>query len=143
FKDQIEKIVNPFHKLQVINGNCEVVAKTDELREFGKRFGYFMGGALRGELVDILKEPLEKSGIIYYSHNMTNIKQDKDGVTISFDNEKQQKTVRVDMVIGADGIRSTVVKQIFPQTAPPIYIKKNIFYGMIDNIDEQTSINPI
>ncbi|CAF1433521.1 unnamed protein product [Rotaria sordida] len=143
FKDQIEKIVNPIHKWQVINENCEVVAKTDELREFGKRFGYFMGGALRAELVDILKEPLEKSGILYYSHNMTDIKQDKDGVTISFDNEKQQKTVRVDMVIGADGIRSTVVKQIFPQTAPPIYIKKNIFYGMIDNIDEQTSINPI
>ncbi|CAF4336346.1 unnamed protein product, partial [Rotaria sordida] len=69
------------------------------------------------ELVDILKEPLEKSGILYYSHNMTNIKQDKDGVAISFDNEKQQKTVQVDMVIGADGIHSTVVKQIFTQTA--------------------------
>ncbi|CAF0963894.1 unnamed protein product [Rotaria sp. Silwood1] len=74
---------------------------------------------------------------------MIDIKQDNDGVTISFDNEKQQKQVRVDMVIGADGIYSTVVKHIFTQTAPAIHSKENIFYGIIDNIDQQTSINSI
>ncbi|CAF3347457.1 unnamed protein product [Rotaria sp. Silwood1] len=143
FKDQIQKIIHPFHRWQVINDNGEVVAAANKLAEYGKRFGYFMGGALRSELVDVLKEPLEKNGILYYSHNMIDIKQDNDGVTISFDNEKQQKPVRVDMVVGADGIRSTVVKQIFTQTASAIHSKENIFYGMIDNIDQQTSLNPI
>jgi len=73
---------------------------------------------------------------------MIDMKQDADSVRISFENEKQQKPVRVDMVIGGDGIHSTVVKQIFSQTAPSIHSKENIFYGVIDNIDEQTSINP-
>ncbi|CAF5147150.1 unnamed protein product, partial [Rotaria sp. Silwood1] len=130
FKDQIEKTLHPFLKWHIINENCEIVATYNKLGEFGKRFGYFMGGTIRSELVDILKEPLEKDGILYYSHSMSNIKQDNGGVTISFENEKQQKPLRVDMVIGADGIHSTVVKQI-------------VFYGMIDNIDQQTSINPI
>ncbi|CAF1651355.1 unnamed protein product [Rotaria sp. Silwood1] len=143
FKDQIEKTLHPFLKWHIINENCEIVATYNKLGEFGKRFGYFMGGTIRSELVDILKEPLEKDGILYYSHSMSNIKQDNGGVTISFENEKQQKPLRVDMVIGADGIHSTVVKQIFTQTAPSIYSKENVFYGMIDNIDQQTSINPI
>ncbi|CAF4545988.1 unnamed protein product [Rotaria sp. Silwood2] len=89
----------------------QISAATDKPADYGKRFGYFIGGALRSELVDTLKEPLEKN-------------------------------VRVDMVIGADGIRSTVVKQIFTQTASAIHSKENIFYGIIDNIDQQTSINP-
>ncbi|CAF3366552.1 unnamed protein product [Rotaria sp. Silwood1] len=143
FKDQIEKILHPFLKWQILNDNCEIVAASDRIGDYGKRFGYFMGGTLRSELVDVLKEPLEKNGILHYSHNVTNIKQDNDGVTISFDNEKEQKPVQVDMVIGADGIHSTVVKQIFTPTAQSIYSKVNLFYGMIDNIDQQTSINPM
>ncbi|CAF2422757.1 unnamed protein product [Rotaria sp. Silwood2] len=142
-KDQIEKILHPFLKWRVLNDNCEVVAASDRIADYGKRFGYFMGGTLRSELVDVLKEPLEKNDILHYSHNVTNIKQDNDGVTISFDNEKEQKPVRVDMVIGADGIHSTVVKQIFTPIAQSIYSKVNIFYGTIDNIDQQTSLNPI
>ncbi|CAF4598216.1 unnamed protein product, partial [Rotaria sp. Silwood2] len=143
FKDQIEKILQPFLKWQIIDDNGEVVVASDKVAEYEKRFGYYMGGALRSELVDTLKEPLEKNGILFYSHNVIDIKQDNNGVTISFDNEKQQKPVRVDMVIGADGIRSTVVKQIFTETAPAIHSKENIFYGMIDNIDKKTSINPV
>jgi len=141
-KDQTEKLVHPFLKWQMINDNGEVVATSNRLREYRKRFGYFLGGVIRAELVDVLKESIEKNGIIHYSHNMIDIKQDADGVTVLFENEKQQKSIRVDMVIGADGIHSTVAKKIFSQTIPPIYSKENIFYGVIDNIDQQTSINP-
>jgi salicylate hydroxylase len=142
FKDQAKKILHPFYRWQIINDNGEILHTNDRLSEYGKRFGYFLGGALRAELVDLLKEPIEKNGILHYSHNMIDMKQDADGVTILFENEKQQKPIRVDMVIGADGIHSTVVKQIFSQTAPSIHSKENIFYGVIENIDEQTSINP-
>jgi salicylate hydroxylase len=138
FKKEVEKIIHPFYKWQMINDNGQVVNTSDRLGEYGKRFGYFLGGAVRAELVDILKEPIEKQNSLYYSHNVINIEQDSDGVTISFENE--QKPVRVDMVIGADGIYSTVARQIFSQTAPAVHSKENIFYGIIDNIDEQTSI---
>jgi 2-polyprenyl-6-methoxyphenol hydroxylase-like FAD-dependent oxidoreductase len=41
------------------------------------------------------------------------------------------------MVVGADGIHSTVVNKIFPQTPLPFYTKENIFYGVVENIDRQ------
>jgi 2-polyprenyl-6-methoxyphenol hydroxylase-like FAD-dependent oxidoreductase len=139
-KDQARNLIQPFLTWQIINDKGEVLNKTGRFGEYEKRFGYYLGGALRAELVDLLKEPIEKSHDLHYSHNMIDLEQDSDGVTISFE---QQKPVRVDMVIGADGIHSTVVKQIFSQTAPAMHSKENIFYGVIENIDQQTSINPL
>ncbi|CAF1646706.1 unnamed protein product [Rotaria magnacalcarata] len=143
FQDQAKKIIHPFLKWQIICDNGELLAASDRLSEYGQRFGYFLGGALRSELVDLLKEPIEKSDNLHYSHNLINIKQDANGVTLLFENENEQKSVHADMVIGADGIRSTVVKQIFTETALPVHSKENVFYGIIDNIDQQTSINPL
>jgi salicylate hydroxylase len=142
FQEQAEKIIHPFLKWQLINDNGKVLSTSNRLGEYGKRFGYFLGGALRADLVDILKKPLEKTNTIHYSHKMININQDVDGVIISFENEKQQKPIRVDMVIGADGINSTVTQLVFSPTAPSMYSKESIFYGIINNIDQQTSINP-
>jgi 2-polyprenyl-6-methoxyphenol hydroxylase-like FAD-dependent oxidoreductase len=139
FKDQAKSILQPFITWQFIGDKGEVLNKTNRLGEYEQRFGYYLGGALRADLVDLLKEPIEKSNDLHYSHNVIDLQQDADGVTISFE---QQKPVRVDMVIGADGIHSTVVQKIFSQTAPPIHSKENIFYGVIENIDQQTSINP-
>ncbi|CAF4246898.1 unnamed protein product, partial [Rotaria sordida] len=125
----------------IINGHGDVISSSNRLADYGKRFGFFLGDTVRAELVDILKEPIEKTGNLHYNHNVIDITQDPDGVMIYFENEKQKKPIRVDMVVGADGIHSTVVKKIFPQTPPPIYTKENIFYGVIDHIDQQTSIN--
>ena len=139
FTDQVKNLIQPFLNWQIIDDNGKTIVTSNRLGQFEKRFGYSLGGALRAGLVDILKEPIEKSNNLHYSHNVTDLQQNADGVTISF--EKQQP-VRVDMVIGADGIHSTVVKRIFSQTAPPMHSKENIFYGVIENIDQQTSINP-
>jgi salicylate hydroxylase len=140
FKDQAKNLLQPFLTWQVIDDKGEVLNKVDRLGEYENRFGYYFGGALRAELVDVLKEPIEKSNNLHYSHNIIDLQQDSDSVTISFE---QQKPIRVDMVIGADGIHSTVVKQIFSQTAPAIHSKENIFYGVIENVDQQSSINPL
>ncbi|CAF3748692.1 unnamed protein product [Rotaria sp. Silwood1] len=141
FKEKLEQITHPFLIWQFINGNGDMIRSSNRLASFGKRFGFFVGGTVRAELVDILKAPIEACGNLHYNHNVINITQDSDGVTIYFENEKQKNSIRVDMVVGADGIRSTVVKKIFPQTPPPIYTKENIFYGVIDNIDQQISVN--
>lgn len=140
-KDETEKILHPFFTWQIINDHGKITTVSNRLGEYGKRFGYYLGGALRSELINILKEPLEKRGNLYYSHDLISVQQDTDSVTVSFEHGKQQKQVRVDMVIGADGIRSTIARQVFGETAPPIYSKENIFYGIIDNIDQRTSIN--
>ncbi|UJR20543.1 hypothetical protein I4U23_023670 [Adineta vaga] len=142
-KNSIDKIVHPFLQWQLIDNHGKVLSTSTRLSEYGERFGYYIGGAIRADLVNILKEPLEKNHSLHYSHKVIDIQQDSDGVTLSFENERDQKPVRVDMVIGADGIHSTVVKKIFSQTELPIYSKENIFYGVIDNIDQHTSISPI
>ncbi|CAF3319671.1 unnamed protein product [Rotaria socialis] len=142
FKEKVQQITHPYLVRQIINDNGDVIASSNRIADYGKRFGFFLGGILRAELVDILKEPIEQAGNLHNNHNVANIKQDADGVMISLENNQQKKSVRVDMLIGADGIHSTVVNQIFPQSPPPIYTKENIFYGVIDNIDQQTSINP-
>lgn len=142
FQEKVEKIGQPLLTWQIINGNGDVIGSSNRIADFGKRYGFFLRGTLRAELVDILKEPIEQCGNLHYNHNVINITQDNDGVMIYFENEKQQKPMRVDMVVGADGIHSTVVEKIFPKTPPPIYTKENIFYGVIDNIDQQTSIHP-
>ncbi len=141
FKEKAKQITYPFLVWQFINGNGDVISSTKRPADYDKRFGFCLGGTVRAELVDILKEPIEQVGNLHYNHNVVNIEQDSDGVTIYFENEKQQKPVRVDMVVGADGIHSTVVNKIFPQSPPPIFTKENIFYGVVDNIDQQTSIN--
>lgn len=46
--------------------------------------------------------------MINYLHNLIDIQQDTNGVTLKFENPNQ-KPVQVDMIIGADGIHSTVV----------------------------------
>lgn len=140
--DHAKNIIHPFHHWVVLNDKGELLTKSNRLGEYEQRFGYSLGGALRAELVAILKEPVEKAGILHYSHKLLKIEQDADGVTLTFDHKNQTKTIRVDMVIGADGIHSTVVDQIFGQTAPPIYVKENIFYGIIDQIDSRQTLDP-
>jgi len=64
FQDQAEQIIHPFLKWQLINDNGKVLSTSNRLGEYGKRFGYFLGGALRADLVDILKN-LWKKRILY------------------------------------------------------------------------------
>lgn len=141
-RDQAEHLVHPFHKWQLIDDHGRVLNSSNRLSEYGPRFGFYLGGAARAELVDILKQPLENADLIHYSHNLIDLQQDTDGVTLKFENP-DQKLARVDMVIGADGIHSTVVRRIFSPTALPVYSNENIFYGVIERIDEQTTINPL
>ncbi|CAF0844617.1 unnamed protein product [Adineta ricciae] len=143
FKDSLQKLVYPFYHWQMIDEHGKVRSTSPCFGEYVQRFGYCIGGTIRAELVDMLKAPLEQNHCLHYSHKVIDLQQDAHGVTLSFENHHEQKPVRVDLVIGADGIHSTVVEKIFSATEPPIYSKENIFYGMIDNIDEHTSIGPI
>jgi salicylate hydroxylase len=99
FKDEIEKILHPYHKWQIINDKGEALSTSHRLGEYKKRFGYYLGSSLRADLVDLLKVPIEKTGHLHYSHKVTNLQQDPDGVTISFENEKEQKSVRAEMLL--------------------------------------------
>ena len=98
-KDAVGDIIHPFHTWQIINDQGEPISTSKRFAEYKARFGYSIGGGLRAELLDILKETIEKSDSLHYSHNITDIKQDADGVSLAFEHGKREKPARVDVLI--------------------------------------------
>lgn len=67
-------------------------------------------------LQEILRSQLS-SDCLHLNHQLTDFKQDRQGVQLFFDNGE---TTTVDLLVGADGIRSAVRKQLF-DVEPPTY----------------------
>lgn len=67
-------------------------------------------------LQEILRSQLP-SNCLHLNHQLTDFKQDDQSVQLLFDNGK---TTTVDLLVGADGIRSAVRKQLF-DVEPPTY----------------------
>lgn len=64
---------------------------------------------------------------------MANIEQEASKVKVTLNGGKQLVT---DMVVGADGIDSTVAKCVFNgrgERRPLVYSKENIFYDVVDD----------
>lgn len=139
--ERIKDLIQPFHLWQVIDDYGRPISVSTRLKDYEQRFGYAIGGALRADLVDLLKKPIEEENCLFYSHRAKKFEQDSDGVTVTFDHNQEEKFIRADLVIGADGIHSTVVDLVFGQSSPAVHSKENIFYGVIENIDSQTSID--
>ena len=72
-------------------------------------------GIHRADLITALADTLP-SDVIHTGHRLANLTQDRDGVTLQFDNGV---TARADAVIGADGIHS-VVRPFVVEEVPPV-----------------------
>jgi hypothetical protein len=103
--------------------------------ELGPKFGFYFGGALRANTVDLLYKHLGKTGVkVEFNTQVMNIEQDeKEGkVRVTISGGKQLVT---DMVVGADRIGSTVAKCVLNgqgERRPLVYSNENIFYGVVD-----------
>lgn len=80
----------------------------------------------RSELLDELAEYIP-AGICHYGMKCTNVEQDENGVWATFDNGH---VARGDVLIGADGIRSTVRRLIFG-AIDPVFSGKVAYRGLI------------
>jgi salicylate hydroxylase len=94
-----------------------------------QRTGFMFGGCLRADLVDLLLQALDKD-TVQYSHKLVEIQQDESKVRLRFENGN---TAEHDLLIGADGIHSTVASLLEIDRSPPVYSGANIFYGIIEN----------
>jgi salicylate hydroxylase len=107
------------------------------------KYGFGFAGCLRADLVDLLVDNLQRqrdsledggggTGHLKYDQKLIKITPCHEKVELEF--ESGHKDV-VDLVIGADGIHSTVAKQlnIDDNNIAPIYSGANIFYGKITN----------
>jgi salicylate hydroxylase len=82
--------------------------------------------------VELLVEGLKKQQepVLNYNHRLTKITPIQDKVELEFNDGEHQDVV--DLVIGADGIHSTVAKQLnVDDEIPPLYSGANIVYGKI------------
>ena len=82
----------------------------------GEKYDFPFLGVRWFSLQEILRSQL-KDSCLHLNHQLTNLQQDSEGVKLFFDNGK---TTTVDLVIGADGIRSVVRQQLF-DSKPPAY----------------------
>lgn len=127
-------LLHPFDKLVHVNKEGIPRAESDVFSQIRERHGFGLGGCLRADLVDTLKESLVNNDdndedVLLYSHKLVGMNQDEDAVHLEFDNGQQHSH---DLVIGADGIHSQVAQLLKIDDSPPIYSGANIFYGIIE-----------
>ena len=132
---ETRQLIHSFDKLVHLNKEGIQKAESSFFREMRQRHGFGMGGCLRADLVDTLKDSLldDQDNILQYSHKLVSMTQDDECVCLQFENGKKQEH---DFVIGADGIHSSVAKLLEIDDSPPIYSDANIFYGVIEEPDE-------
>jgi 2-polyprenyl-6-methoxyphenol hydroxylase-like FAD-dependent oxidoreductase len=91
--------------------HVDVIGKTLH-EEKGEKFGFRQGEdveILRGDFVEILMKTIE-SVPCHFNQSIKNIEQNGDGVTVYL---KDARIERYDLVIGADGIHSSIRRMVF------------------------------
>jgi|EP00970_Alexandrium_tamarense_P010389 salicylate hydroxylase len=132
-----KKFILPFNSMKRLNKEGNLVNQSDVLRELSNRHGFGIAGCLRSDLVNLLVEQLDTQhggkGALKYSEKLVGINPIHDKVELEFESGRQDL---VDLVIGADGINSSVSKLLnIDDEIAPIYSGANIFYGKIPNPD--------
>lgn len=126
------QIYNKFESIaRITKEGTAIKHKNNVFQQLRERHGFSVEGCLRADLVDLLVTHLEQKApdTLQYSQELIKITPDKDKVELEFASGRQDV---VDLVIGADGINSTVAKQLdIDETVPPIYSGANIIYGKI------------
>lgn len=96
----------------------------------------WQSGMMRKELyarmLDVVPE-----GMIVPGHEFDRYEENEDGVTIRFKNGAVEQT---DVLIGADGIRSAVRGQLFPQTPEPKNLGIAVWLGWCEAQDVQMDL---
>lgn len=98
-------------------------------REDGGEVDHTLFMVLRSELHRIMIEELEriKPGAIQLNSRCVDVKQDENGVTLTFEDGR---TATADALIGADGVHSRVRKSLFGE-APGIYTGAVAWRGLV------------
>ncbi|MFI9270997.1 FAD-dependent oxidoreductase [Kitasatospora sp. NPDC052896] len=81
----------------------------------------------RAELGAVLQSEVRRRGIpIRYAARLTSVTESATGVTVTF---ADGDSASGDLVVGADGLHSTVRSQLDPTAAGPDYAGQRVFYG--------------
>lgn len=89
-------------------------------------------GDLQQALLKAVTERLGPDSVIT-DHRCTGVEQDEDGVTVHFADSNGAKlpSARGRVAVGADGIKSVVRKQFYPDEGEPVYSGLTIWRGVV------------
>mmetsp|Transcript_9501 Transcript_9501/g.23781 ORF Transcript_9501/g.23781 Transcript_9501/m.23781 type:complete len:420 (-) Transcript_9501:78-1337(-) len=132
-RDAIRPILHPFMgaRLLSVQGK-EKFYMPHALQPLQQKYGYTIAGTLRADLIDVLAAPLLRDRVLHYNKEAVKVDQTADAATVHFSDGAAHTA---DLVVGADGINSTVARAIFAPGAldAPVHNGENIFYGVIDD----------
>eukprot|EP00899_Mesostigma_viride_P020279 jgi/Mesvir1/28252/Mv04791-RA.1 len=145
-KEELSHIVHPFHRWVSVDEAGATTLESSLLKQFQEKFGFFLGGARRADLLEVLRAPLEREGAVHYGCEVVGVSpQDAWGsgatsptaspgpVTLSLSNGQHAEA---DLVLGCDGLRSSIARCIFSNDENDLggtmYSGKGIFYGVMD-----------
>lgn len=109
-RKEIEANGNPISSLQITDANLNTFSKID-LTYFEKKYNIKNVAIHRGRLQQILLNKL-KSSEIFLDQKLSAITTQKDNHQLKFANGE---TISSSIVLGADGLHSSVRKQLFPK----------------------------
>lgn len=133
-----QEILHPFHSMVRLDKRGNVKVSSNVFENIMSKYGFGISGCLRADLIEILSK---KAGDdLRYSHKLVNIEDDTQRVKVSFENGYED---HFDVVIGSDGINSTVAEKLNIDKSPPVYSNANIFYGVIPDPDHIGFCNPV
>lgn len=114
----------PLAIMRICNGQGTALA-TVPLGDQNPATGYRY--LTRANLCRVLQEEVERRGIpIQWGRQLVRISKRERGLTAFFSDGTH---ARGDVLIGADGLNSTVRPLLDPTAAPPRYVGQRIFYG--------------
>lgn len=129
--DAVKKVSTESQYMAVLKGNGEVIVKerwpllTDNKDERWSRLIH------RADFIEVFMDHIPAENV-HLGHKCEKVIEHDDYVEVHFENGKK---IEVDLVIGADGIRSNIRKQ-FISDAEPVPAKAHAYRAVVDNWDQ-------
>ncbi|EHK88057.1 FAD-dependent oxidoreductase [Saccharomonospora azurea] len=128
--DAIAAVSTPSDYFEILTATGEVIQR----EEWPKMHDYAQVNKTRfihrGDFIDTLLALLPE-GMVHLDHRLTEIEDSGSSATLTF---AGGATVTADLVIGADGIRSTVRNQLFSDNQP-VFAGAHAYRAVIDSVD--------
>ena len=126
--DRIAAVTSPSNSFEILTAHGQRIA----MEEWPEKevFGATTHFVHRGDFIDTLLSALP-AGMVKLNHRLSQIIDNGDSATAIFENGV---TVKADLIVGADGIRSQVRKHLFSDK-PPVFAGEHAYRAVIPAAD--------
>jgi salicylate hydroxylase len=124
--DAIARVSSPSDYFEILTATCEPIMREEwpGIRDFADETRTHL--IHRGDFIDALLGVLPE-GMVHLGHRLERVEDRGDHAAITFAGGKQ---VTADLVVGADGIRSVVRRQLFSDK-PPVFSGEHAYRAVI------------